>query len=81
MEQWEYLTFLASGPELETRLPQLGDDGWELAGFAPAAHGASGTQRRYSWWQWIWYVDKWNATQYRVVFKRRKEEPHQAGMG
>ena len=73
METWEYLTFLASGPELEAQLPQLGDEGWELVGFALAAQGASSVHKQYGWWQWFWYVDKWNATQYRAVFKRRKQ--------
>ena len=49
MEQWEYLTFLATGPELESRLSQLGEEGWELVGFAPSAQTASSMQQRSAW--------------------------------
>lgn len=68
MDRWEYKSFLAEGPKLEEFLRPWGDQGWEVVNFAPVTHEFA--DRFYAPPNWA--VSKWNATQYRILLKRRK---------
>jgi hypothetical protein len=71
MEKWEHLMFKATGTELEQRLPQLGEQGWEMVSMVPFGYEWENLTHPYGPSGPTW-VDKWQVQGYRVVFKRRK---------
>jgi hypothetical protein len=74
-DQWEYKSVLCNGGDnMEATLAPLGTQGWEAVGFAPVVNiPTKYTQEPGFPGEWvIKTVTQWNATQYRVLLKRRK---------
>ena len=71
-DRWEYKSIMVGGPSLEDELRPLGEQGWEVVGFAPVLYSPSNYVHDRYVKDIILTVTEWSAGLYRILLKRRK---------
>ena len=70
MDMWDYKAIQCTGADLETVLIPLGEQGWEVVGFAGSEYAAHRRTNAPS--SGIVAAKQWGAAEYWVLLKRRK---------